>query len=199
MHTWLDTINDAAKQTLYGWPPAACLKVDAAINAFLDARDAHRITPTTEKNDEKNAAKAHGISEMRTFARENIRVNPRMTDAQKNALGVNSADTEPSPVIIPRDGPNSTIKTSQHRPGVVEIHYAGPKPDGVERVEVAHAFLDAPPEDVTLLTEKDTYTKNPWIGNFPHQRGKTLYYSLRYLGTHNQVSEWTPIQSVIVP
>jgi hypothetical protein len=199
INTWIFIIGNTANQALYGWDNTVCTTLIADLVSFLGAREAYHETPTTRKKDEKNEAMAYGIDKMRVFARESIRFNQLMTDAQKHELGVSAQDTEPSPVIIPRLGPASSASISAKDPGVVYIRYLGAKPEGVERIEIAHAFLDAPPGNITLLTGRESFTQNPWRGDFPLDRNKPLYYSLRYLGAHNQASDWSAIEEVTVP
>jgi len=199
IHIWNPAIRDTATQTLYGWGAAACLKLEAALDSFLDARSVYQSNTTTERREEKDAAKTLAIAAMRVFARENIRFNDMMSAAQKRSFGVSAQDNDPSPVIIPQEGPGSKDSTNSAEPGIIYVRYIGPKPAGVERIEMAYGFFASPPENAKLLPEKTSFTKNPWVGEFLDKRGKTFYYSLRYLGTNDQVSHWSAIKEVIVP
>jgi hypothetical protein len=200
INAWIRIVGDSAKQALYGWDGTTCTALIADLVGFLNARETYREAPTTANRLLKDEAKAYAIDKMRVFARESVRFNPKMNEAQTHELGVSAQDTEPSPVVIPRDGPHGEAKTSQHRPGVVELYYEEPKPAGVERVEAATGISEEIPKGADKLTVIHTFSRNPLELTFPSEdRGKLFHFGLRYLGTNNQASDWTPIQSVVIP
>jgi hypothetical protein len=65
---------------------------------------------------------------MRKFARERIRNNSKMTDGQKQDMGVTVSDREPSPVPVPDAEPDSEAVISARESGVVKTRYLGAKP-----------------------------------------------------------------------
>jgi hypothetical protein len=199
MAIWQTKLATTALQTAYGWVATECTATIAAITAFLAARAAYQAAPTKANLIQKEESKKTAVEALRKFARERIRNNPKMTDAQREELGVNTPDPEPTPVPVPDKGPESTAETSARVPGVVKVRYSGAKPYGVDRVEIAWALSDAPIDSPELLPNKESFPHNPWEHTFGHdERGKKLYYSLRYL-TKEGPSHWTEVREVIVP
>jgi hypothetical protein len=89
---------------------------------------------------------------------------------------------------------------------VVEIHFRDAdsdrkaKPAGVHGVEVAWAVLDATPENWEELTHSSFDTHTPLVLSFERdQRGKTLYFALRWENTTGEKGHWSDIQSAIIP
>jgi hypothetical protein len=79
------------------------------------------------------------------------------------------------------------------------VRYLGAKPYGVDRVEIAFSvsetFIDSPDQ----LANNDTFSRNPWERTFAAaERGKKMYYSLRYL-TREGASHWSDVREVIIP
>jgi hypothetical protein len=199
MGLWQSKLADGALQTAYGWPIEECTQTVAAIGAFLGARTAYTAAPTKANHIEKEELKAAAVATMRKFARERIRNNSKMNDGQKQELGVTVADKEPSPVPVPDAGPEGEAEISAKSPGVVKVRYLGAKPYGVDRVEIAWVLSDNPVDSPDLLTNKETFSRNPWEHIFGHDdRGKKMYYSLRYL-TKEGASHWSDVREVVIP
>ena len=136
---------------------------------------------------------------MRKFARERIRNNTKMNDGQKQELGVTVVDREPSPVPVPDAGPFSEAVISAREPGVVKVRYLGAKPYGVDRIEIAWLVSQTPLDSPDLLTNHETFPRNPWERTFPAgERGKKFYYSLRYL-TKEGESHWSDVREMVIP
>ncbi|MDR0728658.1 MAG: hypothetical protein LBF19_00825, partial [Prevotellaceae bacterium] len=74
------------------------------------------------------------------------------------------------------------------------------KPAGVHGAEIAWAILDTPPDDWGALTHSSFDTHTPFRLSFPgDDRGKTLYFALRWENTTGEKGLWSDIQSVIIP
>jgi hypothetical protein len=199
MGLWQGKLGDSALQGTYGWSGEECGKIIAALRAFLDARTAYAGAPTKANHTEKEKCKTEGLALMRKFAREYIRNNPKMSDGHKQDLGVSPGDKEPSPVGTPDAGPESEAEINAKSPGVVKVRYLGAKPYGVDRIEIAWDLSGDAVDSPDLLPHKETFSRNPWEHTFRHDdRGKKLYYSLRYL-TKEGESHWSDVREVIVP
>jgi hypothetical protein len=199
MTLWHSELGNAALQTAYGWPAAECAATVAELVNFSSARAAYQAAPTKSNHVDKEAHKKTAVEAMRKFARERIRNNNLMTDAQRTLMGVPAPDKEPSPIPVPNEGPASRAETNPQMPGVVKIRYLGAKPYGVDRVEIAWSVSETPIEAPDLLTHSDSFPKNPWEHHFPAaERGKKVYYSLRYL-TREGKSNWSGVNEVIIP
>jgi hypothetical protein len=199
MTVWQMKLADSALQTAFLWPTNECAAVQNGIPAFLSARTAYQGAPTRANRTGKDDAKKAVVDAIRRFARERVRNNPKMTDPQKQELGVTVSDREPSPVPVPVAGPDSEADISAKSPGVVRVRYLGAKPYGVDQIEIAWALAAAPVDSPDQLVNHETFPRNPWEHTFGHEdRAQKMYYSLRYL-TREGASSWSDVREVIVP
>jgi hypothetical protein len=96
-------------------------------------------------------------------------------------------------------GPDSEAVISAREPGVVKVRYLGAKPYGVDRVEIAFSVSDTMIDSPDQLANNDTFSRNPWERTFTAaERGKKMYYSLRYL-TKEGASHWSDVREVVIP
>jgi hypothetical protein len=199
MAVWQTRLANAASQSAYGWVAAECTATVASITAFITARDTYHATPTKANRDMKEEARKNAVAAMRKFARERIRFNPKMNTAQREELGIRPSDPVPTPVPTPVKGPESVAETIPHTPGLVKVRYLGPKPYGVERIEIAWAISETPIDSPELLLNRDSFPHNPWEHTFGAEaRGKRLYYSLRYI-TRENASPWSGVEEAVIP
>jgi hypothetical protein len=199
MIIWQTELNDFNLQTQFGWSPMECTVTLNEIFAFLNAKTEYQNVPTKENRLEKDEMRKIAVKGMRKFARESIRNNNRMTDAQKLQLGVKISDKEPTPIPVPDEGPYSEAIINTHEPGVVKVRYLGAKPYGVDRIEIAWTVSDTILDSPDQLVNNNTFSKNPWEHTFGStDRGKKMYYSLRYL-TKEGTSHWSDVHEVIIP
>ena len=190
---------DGASQAAYGWPSAECTAVAGAMTAFVNARTAYAAAPTKANRIERDEYKDAAVELMRKFARERIRNNPQMSDGHKQEMGVTVSDREPSPAHVPDAGPDSEAVISAREPGVVKVRYLGPKPYGVDRIEIAWLVSETVIDSPDQLLNKETFSHNPWEHTFGHEdRAKKMYYSLRYL-TKEGASHWSDVREVVIP
>jgi hypothetical protein len=171
MDIWLKKLPVTALQTAYGWPAKECTAATAAFTAFFAARTAYQAAPTKANHTEKEEQKKAAVGALRKFARERIRNNSAMTDAQKQELGITVADPEPSPVPVPDAGPDSEAVINAREPGVVKVRYLGAKPYGVERVEIAFSLSETAIDSPDQLTTHEPLSRNPGAISFSGQLG----------------------------
>jgi hypothetical protein len=98
------------------------------------------------------------------------------------------------------------MKTDTHLPATVIINYYNAdnlkkhKPSDVSLVEIVWAILDHPPVDWSELTHSSSSSQSPLQLVFDgNQRGKTLYFAMRWVNTHGEKGPWNNIESVIIP
>jgi hypothetical protein len=91
-------------------------------------------------------------------------------------------------------------------PAVIDIHFRDKdsrrkgKPYGMHGVEIAWAILDAPPVNWEELIHSSFYTHSPLRKTFENdQRGKTIYFALRWENTTGEKGPWNEIQNAIIP
>jgi hypothetical protein len=100
----------------------------------------------------------------------------------------------------------STVVVQIPNPAQVELHFKDSesstraKPAGVHGVEIIWEILDAPTNDWSKLTHSAFDTHTPYIFTFSGlERGKTLYFSLRWENTRGDKGPLTEISSTIIP
>jgi hypothetical protein len=127
-----------------------------------------------------------------------LKTSPFVTDDDLLAMGMppRSSGSHPSPVA--KVAPEYSDDTSVHRQ--LGIHIKGAKPEGQHGVEVCWAILDAPPKSVTELVNSSFVTRSPLILKFEEeQRGKTVYFRMRWENTRGEKGPWSDVYNAIIP
>jgi hypothetical protein len=134
-----------------------------------------------------------------------LKNNPLVSDADLLAMGLpkhssggKTHPSRPDTVIV------ATTDTS--KPAIVTVHYRDinkngtAKPKGVHGAELKWSVLDAPPKDWSQLINSSFDTHTPLELVFSgDQRGKTLYFAMRWENTVGEKGPWSEIYSVIIP
>ncbi|MDR1226868.1 MAG: hypothetical protein LBK47_08235 [Prevotellaceae bacterium] len=134
-----------------------------------------------------------------------LQSNPRVTEDDLRGMGivVPSSTRTPSPVAA--DAPDSDTDTSViGRLGIGFFErgskHKKAKPAGQHGAEIAWALLDTPPTRWDELVHSNIDTSSPFTLIFEHdQRGKTVYFALRWENTRGEKGPWSEIQSAIIP
>jgi hypothetical protein len=91
-------------------------------------------------------------------------------------------------------------------PGRLGFYYGdenilGPaKPEDAHGAEMRYAVLDTPPVNWSQLTQSVFDTHTPLVLEFPgEQRGKKLYFSMRWENSRGEKGPWNAIDSAIIP
>jgi hypothetical protein len=91
-------------------------------------------------------------------------------------------------------------------PATVGVHYRDKnklgigKPKGVHGVEIRHEILDEPPKDWDQLRNSSFDTRTPAQLVFKGEdRGKTVYFALRWENNVGEKGPWSEIYSAIIP
>jgi hypothetical protein len=129
---------------------------------------------------------------------------PAITNGDLVAMGfpaVSPSTRTPAPV--PETAPEAEIRFPAA--SVIEIHFRNSgserkgKPDGVHGAETRWAILDAPPSKMDDLVHSSFDTRSPFRLMFDiDQRGKTLYFAVRWENTRGVKGPWSEIHNVIV-
>jgi hypothetical protein len=119
-------------------------------------------------------------------------------------MGLPVHDTQPTPVTTPNTFPVPTVK--QPSPGVVETHVVDSasgrkaKPAGSHGFEMAWGIFDTAPTDWEQLNHSSFSTRTPLRLTFSgNDRGKTLYFALRWENTRGVKGPWSEIFNTIIP
>ena len=126
-----------------------------------------------------------------------IQSSPQVTDAQRQALGLNVRPTTRTATGAPTSRPVATIDTSQRlRHTINFVDELTPtsraKPDGVQGCEIWMKVGEpapAGPKDVHYLALD---TRTPYTVEFEAgDAGKTAYYMLRWISTRAESGPWS--------
>jgi hypothetical protein len=134
-----------------------------------------------------------------------LRNNPLVTDGDLIAMGLpqhSSGGHTPAPV--PTTTPGVRIKLPA--PGIVELDFFDAtsekraKPDGVHGTEIAWAILDTTPTDWSQLVHSAFDTHTPYRFSFSGEdRGKKLFFALRWENNRGEKGPWSEIFDAIIP
>jgi hypothetical protein len=151
---------------------------------------------TRVDTEQKRETKKSFLDKLRVFIQQ-LQTNPKMTDVLRAEFNIMRQDVKPAPK--PVDGPKSKAVINADSPGKVIIDYLGKKPAGALLVEIGYLVSDTAATDHELLTQRETFSHNPWVKIFADAlRGKKLSFALRYLTTDGH-SNWSEIKVLIIP
>jgi hypothetical protein len=152
----------------------------------------------------KNEARDVLKSATRRYVKEHLEYNSLISNEDREHMGLPVHDTKPTPVPPPTSLPIPAVK--QPSPGVVELHVTDSKterkakPAGVHGFETAWAILEIAPADWGQLNHSSFCTRTPLRLTFSgNDRGKTLYFALRWENTRGEKGPWTEIFNTIIP
>jgi hypothetical protein len=201
---WAVGLADTKNLSAFGWNPQEVTLCLGRTAAFLEAWEAYTADDSTGKRLTKNEARDAMKDAMRDFANTSIRYNKLMTDEQKLSYGIHPADTTHTPSPAPTTFPEAEADTSVLRQ--LTIHFWDSatkkrgKPHGVHGAEIRWAMLDAPPATEAALTHSDFDTASPFTLKFGEEdRGKRVYYTLRWESPTGQKGPDSAIYSAVIP
>ncbi|MDR2178562.1 MAG: hypothetical protein LBP20_11080, partial [Treponema sp.] len=176
----------------------------AVVDGFLTARAAYENEDTSKNRLKKDEAKDAAKSGMRDFANTSIRFNKRMTDEDKLVYGLHPADKTATPAGEPESYPEAEADTSVIRQVTIKFWDSATKkrgkPYGIHGAEIRWALLDHAPELVGELTHSDFDTASPLTLKFDESdRGKRVYFCLRWESNTNLKGPYGEIYSAVIP
>ncbi|MDR2471991.1 MAG: DUF4744 domain-containing protein [Tannerella sp.] len=141
---------------------------------------------------------------VRNFVNQRLRYNQTVTNEDRVKLGLNVPDTTPTPVATPTTWPIASTRSAGPRQIRVDWHdslsASKAKPTGVHGCEIRHSILDTPPTTNDDLLRSDFATRTPHTFNFnEQQRGKSIYFCLRWETNKGDKGPWSEILKAIIP
>jgi hypothetical protein len=201
---WKTGLENPSNVTNFGWKQAEVTETLATVTAFLAARGAYEETDSTKNRMAKDEAKDSAKNAMRDFANGSIRFNKQMTPEDKQVYGIRPKNATQTGGSEPESYPEAEPDTSVLRQ--VTIHFwdnvtkKRGKPHGVHGAEIRWAILDHDPASVDELTNSDFDTASPFTLKFDeNQRGKRVYFCLRWETNTNVKGPYGEIYSAIIP
>ncbi|MDR1382559.1 MAG: hypothetical protein LBJ67_01735 [Planctomycetaceae bacterium] len=178
-------------------------KLDAFQTALEDWRDPTQRTPVkTERlrEREKDFKVAY-----RTLYTGFLKESALVTDEDLLAMALPKRSTGHTPAPIATTYPDFDIDSGTIRRLTIHFYDQGKKkskakPNGQHGAEIRWAILDAPPTKFADLVHSSFDTHTPFTLEFDEdQRGKTVYFGLRWENTRGEKGPWGEIESAIIP
>jgi hypothetical protein len=150
----------------------------------------------------KNDAREDYEHTIRAFIKGYL-YNPAVSDNDRRNMGIPDHKT-PSHSQTPASYPEAETDSSTIRRLIIHYRDNGgksrAKPQGVHGAELRWMISDAPISDAEALLHSEFDTASPFTLNFQgHERGKTVYFCLRWENTVGEKGPWGEIYSAIVP
>jgi hypothetical protein len=130
--------------------------------------------------------------------------NPRISAEQLKEMGIELPSHDHTPAPVATTYPEARSDTSTLRLLKLFFHDAESthkaKPKGQHGAEIRWMILEAPPQSVKELTNSAFDTNSPLTLEFDDtERGKTVYFCLRWENTRGQKGPWGEILSALIP
>jgi hypothetical protein len=206
--SWLENFMSYLVENLarFGIPASKVEPLQLKVEAFRTAQ-AKAEHPNAGKADRlERREKADAVSKtVRGFVNANLRYNENVTDEDRVNLGLTIPDTTSTSPHEPGTMPlvtqlNSSVimRISLHYKDSMSLSRA--KPAGVHGVEIRWSILDAPPVTTADLINSEFSTRTPHTFIFEeNQRGKTVWFRLRWENTRGQKGPWSELYSAVIP
>jgi hypothetical protein len=198
------TQNTAGQSTAWTNIPAEeVTALNAAYDAWRPAYEAVLAPPTPGVTAAKKEARDAGEKALSDFKHRFIDRNPQVTPQQLTDLGLHER-RPPSPHPKPEGIPDVEILTPH--PRVIHIRFRAVnaprwgKPENVHGLECLWVIADTPPAVIGDLLHSAFATKNPLELAFDeNQRGRKLYFAVRWETGAVLKGDWSDIFSAIIP
>ncbi|MDR3350124.1 MAG: hypothetical protein LBN98_00560 [Prevotellaceae bacterium] len=135
-----------------------------------------------------------------------LKDSPLVTDEDLVHMGLPPRHTGGNtPVKVPDKNPAAKADTSQMHQVKIDFYedngtHRKAKPDGVHGAEIKWGIFEEPPVDAEALPHSSFDTHTPFILNFEgHDRGKILYFALRWENTRGIKGPFGPILNAVIP
>lgn len=142
---------------------------------------------------------------LRGFNKAYLTYNPKMTNDYREVLGLPVHKSGRTPARVATEAPDMDVDTSVIGRVTVLFFEKGSghkkaKPEGQLGVEIAWAVSDEPVVRWEDLTRSDVDTNSPYTMQFENdQRGKTVYFALRWVNTGIKKGPWSEIRNTVIP
>ncbi|MDR1197444.1 MAG: hypothetical protein LBK94_00310 [Prevotellaceae bacterium] len=206
---WLQTAVNYLNTHATAWQiPAGTMTELTALQGDFASKFETAENPATRtsaavlvKTESRKAAEA----KIRAVLKAYVTYNPAVTDEDRKSMRLPIHKTTRTPSPVATDAPDTDIDTSVI--GRVTIHFfergsrhKKAKPAGQHGAEISWVLSDTPITRWDELIHSNIDTNSPFTLAFEHdQRGKTVYFALRWENTRGEKGPWSEIMSVIIP
>lgn len=200
----LVTIVDA-NTTAWGIGADAVTALKALQTVWVTAftRSSNYQSRSTADVRAKNEAREAYEKRLRGFVAEYLASNSKVTNSDRERLGITVRSEQRTPVGIPVTFPIGKIDFSVRQQHSIQIIDSGTngraKPAGVQGCEIWIKNGGEEPKDDGEFTYLALDTKSPYQVTFPATDiGKKMYYRLRWINKRGQTGPWSSIISAVV-
>jgi hypothetical protein len=152
---------------------------------------------------EKNEARKKYEKLLRVLV-QNLEHNTKVTDDDRRAMGIVVPSGSHTPAPVATTYPDLDVDSGTIRRLTIHFFDHGStskaKPAGQHGAEIRWAILDTPPAEISELTNSGFDTHTPFTLEFNEsQRGKAVYFCMRWENTRGDKGPWSEIVSAIIP
>jgi hypothetical protein len=195
----------AAHVAAFNVPQGALTPIQTQLAAYETAFEAAQ-NPNRGKVDvlNKNEARDALKTSLRTFVKAYLSYNPAVTDADKENMGLPLHDGTRTPTPPPSTIPEAKIDSSIIRQLTIHFKDNGSekrgKPSGVHGVEIVWSITDSVPATMDEFKNSVFDTASPYTFTFDEsQRGKKIFFCLRWENAKGDKGPWGEIYNAIIP
>ena len=205
---WSNTLMSylSSRYLTYNVPQEFYMHVSGLRNIWSE-KYAAAIMPTTRTSAaiiEKKNARSALEKDIRQMVREYLNHNHMITESDREQMGLTIYKKNRTPVPPPTTAPECHIDRAMLR--CLKIHFrdAGSKsrakPPGIHGAEIKWGFSDSPDISANQLINSSFDTRSPLTLEFDQaDRGKYVYFCLRWENTRGEKGPWGEIANAIVP
>ena len=133
-----------------------------------------------------------------------LQSNPVVTNDELRFMGIVVPSSERTPAPVPVTYPVGTVDSSVMRRLTINFRDVNStslaKPKGVHGAEIKWGIADTPPEQAAALPNSSFDTHTPFTLEFTDlERGKTIYFCLRWENTVGVKGPWGSIELAVIP
>jgi len=207
---WLDNLVDYVKQRTLGgspmWthiPPSAVEELDDARNDWKERYELTLHPHTPAQTVGKNDARKRTEKIVRPFV-QSFLYWKAVSDEDRTNMELPNRDMEPTPQHAPSKIPEIETDTSVIRRLRFRMRDFGSKswakPEHVHGMDFRWAALAERPSHVDELKNIVNATANPIVLDFDEaDRGKRVYFAVRWVNNTGHGGPWSDIESAIIP
>jgi hypothetical protein len=136
---------------------------------------------------------------------KNLQSNIHVTPDDLRSMGITIPSSDKTPAPVADKSPDVDVDTSTIGRLIIHFfekgsHHKKGKPAGQHGAEIRWTFSDTPPTRWDELFHSEIDTNSPFTLVFENdQRGKTVYFALRWENTRGEKGPWSEIQNAIIP
>jgi hypothetical protein len=195
-----------ANMQRFGIPTSKVDPLQKLVSDYQTAQT-NSVNPNAGKADRLDRSEKAAIASkaVRDFVNANLRFNEAVTDEDRVKMGLTVPDPKPTPKPEPK---TQTVVDAIDSSTIMRIslHYKDSdsttraKPDGMHGAEIRWAIRDTPPEVTDDLIHSEFSTRSPHTFIFDeNQRGKTVWFRLRWENNRAMKGPWSELYSAIIP